>query len=72
MKAGSRSVVAWWYSPTTEKWMRWDAKPAASAGEAFERAARMVEWMPAGERFVDVWQMRGGKWAHETRYRFGA
>lgn len=67
----TRAVVAWWFAPVTGQWMRWATKPAASAGEAFERAAKLAEFMPDGQRFVDVWAKRGGKWQHETRYRFG-
>jgi hypothetical protein len=72
MKEPARTVVAWWYAPTSEQWMRWASKPAGSAAEAFQRAAQLSEFMPEGHRFVDVWARRDGKWKHETRYRFGA
>lgn len=71
MKAPARAVVAWWYSPTAAKWIRWSSHSAPSAGDALELAMRALDWMPEGDRFVDVWRRAGGAWKHETRYRGG-
>lgn len=70
MKA-SRAVVSWWYSPTASKWIRWASEPAQTAGRALELAFKALDWMPPGERYVDVWRRAGGAWKHETRYRSG-
>ena len=71
MTKETRTVVSWWYSPSAAKWIRWSSHPAADAGAALERAMRDLDWMPAGQRFVDVWRRQGGAWKHETRYRDG-
>lgn len=65
----SRIVVAWWYSPITERWVRWSAKNASDAGEALLLAMQQLEWMPPGARYVDVWRREGKTLKHETRYR---
>lgn len=67
-----RALVVWWYSPANEKWVKWrqDVGPF-SAGDAMLRASESAAWLPPGRTFIDQWVRRGGKWAHETRYRFG-
>lgn len=68
----TRAIVAMWYSPATETWMKWRQETGPfSAGDAMLRAARAAEWLPSGRAYVDQWVRRGGKWIHEARYRFG-
>ena len=66
-----RRLVAWWYAPTLERWVRWASEPTRSAGDALARAAALAEYAPPGRFFVDVFARQNGAWKHETRYRFG-
>lgn len=68
-----RALVAWWYSPILGKWQRWSRERGDwPSGAAFERAARIADYMPDGRSFVDQWRRTSKGWQHETRYRFGA
>lgn len=72
MRRPLRALVAMWYSPVTETWIKWSEESGPfSAGDAMLRAASAAEWLPSGRAYVDQWLKRGGKWLHETRYRFG-
>lgn len=73
MATTTRSLVAWYYSPVTGKWVKWREQSGAWApGTAWQKATELARWLPSGNTFVDQWSRApGGAWKHETRYRFG-